>query len=297
MEPIQNDKRIGEFLALVATSQCVEWCAERIGVPGAEVRSRITDYVGEVPVALALLNGIPLEGRRILDVGAGIGLTTFYLRRIGCDVTALEPGGVGFEVNHRLYLALRDYLQCGDITLLSIGAEELDPAIHGTFDVMFSANVLEHVADLEAAVSALAAALAPGGVMAHTCANYTIPYDPHYRLMLLPFAPGATPWAGARKQEPLWHSFNFITARWLNRLLRRSGLVPEFARGVMAKSFERLLSDPVFAARHSPGLAKIAGILNATGVIHLLRRWPPFFATPMVVVATKDPAPEAAACR
>lgn len=282
-----DDGRLRDFLASVAAPECIDWCAMRVGVGREVVAGKIRDYVGEVPVALSLLDGIALKDRRILDVGAGIGLATFFIRRIGYDVVALEPGGTGFEVNHELFLALRDYLDCKDVTLLSIGAEALDPERHGEFDVMFSANVLEHVADLSAVVAAMAGALSPGGVMVHTCANYIIPYEPHYRLPLLPFAPAATPWAGTRRNEELWHSLNFITAHDLERLMRGAGLMPAFAAGVMAHAFERLLVDPVFASRHSPAMARVAKVLQAIGGLALLRKWPPRWATPMVVSAIK----------
>ena len=282
-----RDARLAAFLAAVAAPECLDACIARTGADRDDIAERIRQYSGEVPITLALLEGIPLDGRRILDVGAGIGLTSLFLRREGFDVTALEPGGIGFEINHDLFLALRDSLDCGDVPLHSIGAEALDPGRHGRFDVMFSANVLEHVADLEAVVSAMARSLAPGGVMVHTCPNYTVPYEPHYRLPLLPLVPAATPWAGSRKAEGLWQSFNFVTVGEMDRLLRGSGLRPVFAKGIMAKAFERLLVDPVFATRHSPGLARLARILQATGALALLRALPPRLATPMIVMATK----------
>lgn len=288
-----DDTRLRDFLAAVAAPECIDWCAERVGVEREIVARKVRDYVGEVPVALSLLDGVPLDGRRILDVSAGIGLATFFLRRIGCDAVALEPGGIGFEVNHELFLALRDYLDCKDVVLLSIGAEALDPDRHGRFDVMFSANVLEHVADLAAVVEAMAGALAPGGIMMHTCANYTVPYEPHYRLPLLPFAPAVTPWTGARRTEDLWHSLNFVTAHELDRLIRGAGFIPTFTPGVMARAFERLLADPVFASRHSPVLARVARLLQMTGGIAVLRKWPPRWATPMIVSAVRAQGGEA----
>lgn len=76
MEMTKNGTHLREFRALVEAPQCVDWCAQRIGVPSADVRSRVIDYTGEVPVSLSL-NGFPLERRRILDVGAASGLRPF----------------------------------------------------------------------------------------------------------------------------------------------------------------------------------------------------------------------------
>ncbi len=276
-----------EFLTSVTAPECVSFCAVRVNSPQNEVLARIRTYAGEVPFALSLLDGIPLANQRVLDVGAGIGLTSFFLHRAGFNVTALEPGGIGFTINHSLFHALRDHLGCSDVPLLAIGAEALDPDRHGTFDVMFSSNVLEHVSDLPAVVEAMAQTLSPGGLMVHTCPNYTVPYEPHYKMPLLPFVPAATPWAGSRKSEDLWRSFNFVTVRKLGRLMRSSGLKPVFATGVMARAFERLLTDQGFAERHSPALARLAKMLNATGGMTLLKSWPPYLATPLIVTATK----------
>lgn len=284
---VVENHRLTAFLSRVGSVECIDWCAMRVGADAGLIADTIRTYSGELRVALGLLDGVALGRRRILDVGAGIGLATFFLAGEGHNATALEPGGLGFHLNHALFLAMRDYLGAGDVTLLSIGAEGLDPTLHGHFDVMFSANVLEHVADLDAVVAAMAQTLAPGGIMMHTCPNYAVPYEPHYRLPLLPLAPGATPWIGARKSEKLWRSFNFVTARQLVRLMRRAGLTPVLAGGVMSRSFERLLVDPIFAGRHSPALGRLARVLQATGGMALLRKWPPSLATPLVLTATK----------
>jgi 2-polyprenyl-3-methyl-5-hydroxy-6-metoxy-1,4-benzoquinol methylase len=45
--------------------------------------------------------------------------------------------------------------------------EDLDSTVHARFDVVFSANVLEHVGDL--ALNRMHAVLAEGGVQTHLC--------------------------------------------------------------------------------------------------------------------------------
>src|SRR6185369_16311116 len=98
-------------------------------------------------------------------------------------------------------------------------AAELDPARDGLFDVIFSINVLEHCQPLPETVLALSKVLAPGGMMIHTCPNYRVPYEPHFRLLLVPFAPRLTARLIPRlASDPLWQSLNFVTAGDLRRI-------------------------------------------------------------------------------
>jgi hypothetical protein len=54
-----------------------------------------------------------------------------------------------------------------------------------------------------------------------------------------------------------------------------------------AWAFERVLSDPVFAARKK-GFIKLAKLLKKTGLLKLIRSClPPFFNTPMQLTARK----------
>lgn len=122
--------------------------------------------------------------------------------------------------------------------------------------------------------------------MVHIYASCTIPYDAH-RLVLLPFAPAATPWAGERKREPLQHSFNFITARRLGSLSKRSDLKPEFARGVTAQSFKRLPADlslPPGTAQAWPSWLVFSRHRNHSSAAPMV----PLLATPMIMGATKS---------
>jgi 2-polyprenyl-3-methyl-5-hydroxy-6-metoxy-1,4-benzoquinol methylase len=62
----------------------------------------------------------------------------------------------------------------------------------GTFDLIFSNNVFEHVRDVQAALATLGALLRPGRVMVHNCPNYDVPYEPHFGIPLLPLRPAST---------------------------------------------------------------------------------------------------------
>lgn len=276
-----HDERLDAYLADVTSDRCVHFCADRSGIAPHLVKQRMVDYAGEVLVGAALLRHVPLAGKRVLEVGAGLGLLGMWLRREGADICLLEPGAGGFSANAKLLAAVREWFQT-DVPLIDAPAQALDPVRHGSFDVIFSINVLEHIPELEAALDAILGVLAPGGLMRHTCPNYAVPYEPHYAMPLIPFAPRATAALvpGIRTDE-LWQSLNFITYRRVARFCATRGLRCAFDRGMLASAFLRVDDDPAFRSRRGRLVPLAADLLKASGLLRLVGMLPPRWATPM----------------
>jgi hypothetical protein len=103
----------------------------------------------------------------------------------------------------------------------------------------------------------MASVLSTSGRMIHLCPNYTIPYEPHFRLLLVPFIPSAlAPVRPDLKRNDLWRSLTFVTNRDISRYARECGRMVEFAPGMMLRSFERLRVDSIFRGRQK-GIATI----------------------------------------
>ena len=106
----------------------------------------------------------PLEGKTALDVGCGAGLLAEPLARLGGQVTAVDaaPELIEAAKAHAEGQGL-------DIDYRAVGVE----ALKGKFDLVTSMEVIEHVADPQEFVSALAARLAPGGLLILSTPNRT----------------------------------------------------------------------------------------------------------------------------
>lgn len=106
----------------------------------------------------------PLENRSALDVGCGAGLLAEPLARLGAKLTAIDAApelvavaqlharGAGLEIDYRA------------ATVEAIG---------GQFDLVTAMEVIEHVANPQSFIGALAERLAPGGLLILSTPNAT----------------------------------------------------------------------------------------------------------------------------
>ena len=149
----------------------------------------------------------PLAGKRALDVGCGAGLLCEPLARLGAAATGLDAAAenIAAAKNHAAGAGLAIDYCCGDVGELGLRG----------YDLVTSLEVLEHVADPAAFVAALAAALAPGGLMILSTPNRTT----RSRLLLVEAAErsGLIP-------RGTHHWDQFITPDELAELLSGAGL-------------------------------------------------------------------------
>jgi 2-polyprenyl-6-hydroxyphenyl methylase/3-demethylubiquinone-9 3-methyltransferase len=109
-----------------------------------------------------------LEGLTILDVGCGGGVLSEPLARLGARVTGLDPapGNVSVARLHAERASLSvDYRHETVEAVVARGE---------TFDMVLAMEVVEHVADVQAFVSACARAVKPGGCLAMATINRTL---------------------------------------------------------------------------------------------------------------------------
>ncbi len=127
--------------------------------------------------------GGALPGRRILDLGSGMGGTSVALGLAGAAPLA-------FEYNRAYCDIIR--LRAGryDMGLPVVnGAGEQLPFSDASFDLVIAWDVVEHVQDPALLLAELARVLRPGGRALLTVINRFAFRDPHYHLPLLNWLP------------------------------------------------------------------------------------------------------------
>ncbi len=157
----------------------------------------------------------PLAGKRALDVGCGAGLLCEPLARLGASVTGVDaaPENIAAASAHAAGGGLTIDYRCGDVAQMGLTG----------FDLVTSMEVIEHVSDKSAFLSALAGTLAPGGLMVLSTPNRTA----KARLLMVEGAEriGLVP-------RGTHHWDDFVTPDELRELLAYAGLAMGEPRGI-----------------------------------------------------------------
>lgn len=137
---------------------------------------------------------VPLAGAHILDVGCGLGLYMRRLRELGAQVYGVELDG------ERAQEAART------LPNIAVAVAEQLPFAAGSFDVVFSHEVLEHVTDDRAAIIEAYRVLREGGHLVLFVPNRYYPFETH-----------GCYWRGRYHfgNIPL---INYLPSRWRERL-------------------------------------------------------------------------------
>ena len=200
-----------------------EWSKVRAKAESARIpAARVCDEL--------LQNGIVVAGKRVLDLGAGLGcLTTELASRGGCMVS-IEPGEAWRKV------AAAQLAELGRATggeervgqVLGAVGEAL-PFADNSFDLIVSLQVLEHVQQPTRVVHELYRVLKPGGHLYIAYENYLSFREPHYDVLwwpLLPKALGAA-YLKLRGRNPrfLLESVTYTTFLAVRREMFRAGFL------------------------------------------------------------------------
>lgn len=252
--------------------------------------SKVLDsHLEEAALTLSLLNDLHFTKKdSLLEVGSGVGLVYGYLKKQGYDVWGIEPSDSGFDG----YFAAAQQL----FRIISVDGSHCYPylakdcaKINEQFDIIFSNNVFEHIPKLEESIQNLKKILKPRGIMLHNTVNYHIPYEPHFKMLLVPFFPRITEHLKpSLKISSLWNGLNFITTTKLRRICNANDLMIEFKKDRLSKTLGRLYHDPSFAKRQK-FFVPIYWFLKHTGLIRFIDKIPSAFTTPITFTIKNDP--------
>ena len=113
------------------------------------------------------LNGEPLKGLSLLDIGCGGGLLSEPMTRLGASVTGVDasPRNIGVAALHAEAQGLAiDYRQGTAEALVESGAQ---------FDVVLALEIVEHVADVDLFLQSCGRLVKPGGLLFLSTLNRT----------------------------------------------------------------------------------------------------------------------------
>jgi len=170
-----------------------------------------------------------LAGRRVLDLGCGMGGLSTALALEGADVSSVDFN------RHYCHITRLRGLRYG-LALAPINAAgEALPFPDAHFDIVMCVDVLEHVRDPEALLSEISRCLKPGGLCQITAINRFAFRDPHYHARLVNWLPRRAADAYLRlfghakdnarfRDRQTLQEMHYYTYRGLGRLLARHGL-------------------------------------------------------------------------
>lgn len=151
---------------------------------------------------------VPMSGKKLLEIGSGFGTNlASWIKSYQVDGYGTEPDGEGFGAS---FSASRDLFTANGIDperIIPVKGETL-PFPDASFDIVYSANVLEHTEDPLKVLEEAVRVLRPGGTLHFELPNFLSYFEGHYMVFQPPI---------------LWRS---MLPQWVSLL----GRDPAFAR-------------------------------------------------------------------
>lgn len=171
-----------------------------------------------------------LESKTLLEVGSGFGTNlAVWIKHFNVDGYGVEPGGDGFNQG---FLASQKLLAANGIDsdrIINSAGESL-PFPDESFDIVYSANVLEHTADPERVLTESFRVLRRGGLLHMELPNYLSYFEGHYMVVQPPIVwkPILPLWVRAvYRRDPAFARTiqTQINPLWCRRMIRKLGKV------------------------------------------------------------------------
>ena len=138
-----------------------EFCHERLGAEFVKAVSTY-DTTQRLKVLIDLFLGQDVAGKKVLDVGCGLGYFSERLSQLGAEVTACDIGPGLLEVT-------KQRVGCPVVFADAIHLTEYFELNH--FDIVVSSECIEHTPDPNEAVRQMLNVLRPGGLLSLSTPN------------------------------------------------------------------------------------------------------------------------------
>lgn len=204
------------------------------------------------------------DNPKVLEIGSGYGFQLCDLLLRGIDVVGVEPGESSFAGRFEKCRELLRENSLPDSKVLCARGEALPFPDH-SFDIVSSADVIEHVQDVSRVLSECYRVLKPNGVLVMAMPNYNSYREHHYNFLWIPYLLKskllARLYARIRgRQDYYIDTLNFTTPRLLKKLLRnKKTRIIKHGAGKLSRVTEVYfwLVDEEHTFNH-PRLAKLA---------------------------------------
>lgn len=199
---------------------------ERIsGVDREKQANDLLDPAKAEQQAQVLARYVSLAGKRVLEIGSGLAMNMIiWKQRYNADVAGIEPDAPGFDSSFKLGRELTEVNGLDPECITNAVGEKL-PFPDNSFDIVFSANVLEHTEVPAQVLAEALRVLRPGGVLQFVYPNHTSYYDGHYGVFHPPilcrgFFPWYVRWIWHRDPAFARTLRTELNARWTRRQVR-----------------------------------------------------------------------------
>ena len=239
---------------------------------------------------------VQLPGKKLLEIGSGAGVThVVWTRAFGVDGWGVEPEGEGFSDTAEI---ARDLIHANGLDparILNATGENL-PFPDGSFDIVYSANVLEHTNDPARVLQEAVRVLKPGGTLQIVCPNYLSYFDGHYAAFHPPVFSNAffrwwIKWVWRRDPAFAGTIRTEINPPWVRRQLAHIGrTIPLRVHTLGQEKFqERMRSADVPGMRGLSAVARLVSLARRLGLSAAaaklaiaLQGW-----TPLIITVTR----------
>jgi ubiquinone/menaquinone biosynthesis C-methylase UbiE len=179
---------VDEKQAIVIPSEVVEMARRSIGVfferiSKADPETNIQDFLDASKAfkrAEILEKYVPLRSKKVLEIGSGFGTNlAVWMKHLRVDGYGVEPGSIGF--NGAFLSSLKVFSANGlDPDRIVDARGESLPFPDECFDIVYSANVLEHTENPELVLEEAVRVLKPGGTLHMEMPNFLSYFEGHY---------------------------------------------------------------------------------------------------------------------
>jgi ubiquinone/menaquinone biosynthesis C-methylase UbiE len=214
------------------------------------------------------------RGKKVLDLGSGYGTNLIvWARHFGVDMTGVEPEGEGFASTIEVSRELCRLNGVDPGRILASTGESL-PFPDESFDVVYSANVLEHTERPEVVLDEAFRVLRSGGTLHFEIPNYLAPFEGHYMVLQPPIF-----WRGLL---PFWVRTVFgrdpsfartlrteINPVWVRRTIRRLNAKYRLRRISLGEEIFRERLRETFRFETRAVRSKLGSLLRVLGALNV----------------------------